>query len=201
MVLSINKFLKPWYWPNEKGRPYAKMRKDFNSLWPDEAIWQQRSRSTLAKIMVIAWQQQPITCWLLIYEFLWHSPGSNFTVSAKLLHVLPHWCWDKMAAIFQTFSNAFFFNEVSIYPGGPGTQVPSGHCIPGWVIWSTRVPNSISILRYTGGPTRTRVGPPEYRSRVCVRRDMFCNITFLSDAFKHFWASSTKLTGIAWRTP
>ena len=47
----------------------------------------------------------------------------------------------------------------------------------------------------------TRVGPPGYRSWVCVRLDMFCNITFLSGAFKHFWASSTKLTGIAWRTP
>ena len=44
--------------------------------------------------------------------------------------------------------------EVSIYPGGPGTQEPSGHCVPGWAIWSTRVPNSISILWYTGGPTQ-----------------------------------------------
>ena len=88
--------------------------------------------------------------------------------------------------------------EVSIYPGGPGTQAPSGHCVPGWVMWSTRVPNSISILRYTGG---VHGWAPGYRSRVCVRRDIFCNITFLSGAFTHFWASSTKLTGIAWRTP
>ena len=24
--------------------------------------------------------------------------------------------------------------EVSIYPGGPGTQAPSGHCVPGWAM-------------------------------------------------------------------
>ena len=32
-----------------------------NSLWPSDAIWRQRSGSTLAQVMVAAWQHQAIT--------------------------------------------------------------------------------------------------------------------------------------------
>ena len=66
----------------------------FNSLWPSDAIWQYKSRSTLAQAMACCW-------WLFISKVLWDSPGSNFSVSVQaiifkmslksiLLKVLPH---------------------------------------------------------------------------------------------------------------
>ena len=33
----------------------------FNSLWPSDTLWRQRSGSTLAQVMVVAWRHQAIT--------------------------------------------------------------------------------------------------------------------------------------------
>ena len=54
----------------------------FNSLWPNAAVWQQWSRSTLAQVMaccLTAPSHYLNQCWLLISKILWYSPDSNFT--------------------------------------------------------------------------------------------------------------------------
>ena len=53
----------------------------FNSLWPSETIWQQRSWSALAQVM--AWcLMEPShylnQCWLIISTIQWHSSDGNF---------------------------------------------------------------------------------------------------------------------------
>ena len=58
-----------------------------NSLRPSDIIWQHRSGSTLAQVMVCcltAPSHYPIQCRPLISKVLWHSPESNFKASARL---------------------------------------------------------------------------------------------------------------------
>ena len=48
----------------------------FNSLWPSDAIWRQRSGSTLAQVMaccLTAPSHYLNQCWLIISEVQWHS--------------------------------------------------------------------------------------------------------------------------------
>ena len=50
---------------------------DVNSLWPSDAIWWQRSGSTLAQVMdccLMAPSHYLNGCWLIIEDVLWHSP-------------------------------------------------------------------------------------------------------------------------------
>ena len=65
-------------------------RRKFKSLWPSDAIWWHRSGSTLVQVMACRltapshyWAQY----WLIMKGVLWHSPKSDFTRSAKPLHV------------------------------------------------------------------------------------------------------------------
>ena len=47
-----------------------------NSLWPRDAIWRQRSGSTLAQVMawcLVAPSHSLNQCWLIINEIQWHS--------------------------------------------------------------------------------------------------------------------------------
>ena len=60
----------------------------FNSLWPGDAIWWQRSGITL--VQVIAWCCQAPRhylnqCWLFIRKLLRHSSESNFTLNTQLI--------------------------------------------------------------------------------------------------------------------
>ena len=51
------------------------------SLWPSDAIWHQRSGSTLAQVMaccLTAPSHYLNQCWLIISEVQRHSPGRNF---------------------------------------------------------------------------------------------------------------------------
>ena len=53
-----------------------------NSLWPSDAIWRQRSGSTLVQVMaccLTAPSHYLNQCWLTISEVQWHSPAGNFT--------------------------------------------------------------------------------------------------------------------------
>ena len=53
----------------------------FNSLWPSDTIWQQRSGSTLAQVMaccLMARSHYLNQCRLIMNEDLWQSPDSNF---------------------------------------------------------------------------------------------------------------------------
>ena len=58
-----------------------------NSLWSSNAVWCQRSWSTLLQVMA-CWLMVPShylnQCWMLINEVPWYSPQSNFTVSAQV---------------------------------------------------------------------------------------------------------------------
>ena len=53
----------------------------FNTSWPNDAIWQHRSVSTLAQVMACCWKA-PIhyqnQCWLVISNVQWHSSEGNF---------------------------------------------------------------------------------------------------------------------------
>ena len=78
-----------------------------NSLCLSGAIWQHRSRSTLAQIMpccLMAPSHYLKQCWLLI-EVLCHSPESNFTESA----------W--VTILCNGFEN-YTFKIIATYPGG-----------------------------------------------------------------------------------
>ena len=51
------------------------------TLWPNDVIWRQGSRSTLAQVLaccLMAPSHYLNQCWLMISEVLWHSPDSNF---------------------------------------------------------------------------------------------------------------------------
>ena len=58
-----------------------------NSLWPADAIWLYLSGSTLAQIIACCLMTPSHylnNCWLWISRVVWHSPESNFTVSAHV---------------------------------------------------------------------------------------------------------------------
>ena len=61
----------------------------FNSLWPSDAIWRQRSGSTLAQVMaccLIAPSHYLNQCWLIINEVQWHSYQGNYTRDASTIN-------------------------------------------------------------------------------------------------------------------
>ena len=60
-----------------------------NSLWPSDAIWQQRSGSTLAQVKaccLTAPSHYLNQCWLIISEVQWHSYQGNFTTGASTIN-------------------------------------------------------------------------------------------------------------------
>ena len=53
----------------------------FNSLWPSDTIWRQRSGSTLAQVMaccLTASSHYLNQCWLMISKVLWQPPEGYF---------------------------------------------------------------------------------------------------------------------------
>ena len=53
-----------------------------NSLWPSDAIWRQKTESTLAPVMaccLTAPSHYLHQCWLIISKVWWHSSEGNFT--------------------------------------------------------------------------------------------------------------------------
>ena len=62
--------------------------KKFNWLWPNDAIWRQRSGSTLAQVMaccLTAPSHYLNQCWFTISKVYWHSFEYNFTKTLKPL--------------------------------------------------------------------------------------------------------------------
>ena len=61
------------------------------TLWPSDAIWRQRSGSTLAQVMaccLTAPSHYLNQCWLIISEVQWHSYKGNFTRDASTINPL-----------------------------------------------------------------------------------------------------------------
>ena len=61
------------------------------SLWPSDAIWQQRSGSTLAQVMaccLTAPSHYLNQCWHIISKVQWHPSESNFTRDTS---AISHW--------------------------------------------------------------------------------------------------------------
>ena len=61
-----------------------------NSLWPGDAIWRNRSGSTLGQVMastccLTAPSHHLSHCWLIVSEVLWYSLASNFTIYLSIL--------------------------------------------------------------------------------------------------------------------
>ena len=81
-----------WYeFPNYKLKITAAPPKvqGVNSLGPSDAIWRQRSGSTLARVMaccLTAPSHYLNQCWLVISVVLWHSPEGNFRGNAQDIH-------------------------------------------------------------------------------------------------------------------
>ena len=62
-----------------------------NSVGPSDAIWQQRSGSTLAQVMaccLTAPSHYLNSCWLIISKVQWHSSKGQFTRDASAIN---HW--------------------------------------------------------------------------------------------------------------
>ena len=60
-----------------------------NSLWPSDAIWRKRSRSTLAQVMaccLTAPSHYLNQRWLIVSKVQWHSPEGNFTRDASTIN-------------------------------------------------------------------------------------------------------------------
>ena len=58
----------------------------FKSIWPSDATWRHRSRSTLVHVMaccLVAQCHYLKRCWLFINEVPWHSTDNNIVKSAK----------------------------------------------------------------------------------------------------------------------
>ena len=66
-----------------------------NSLWPSDAIWRQRSGTTLAQVMaccLTAPSHYLNHCWLIISKVEWHSSKGNFTRDTSAIY---HWNYLK----------------------------------------------------------------------------------------------------------
>ena len=64
---------------------------EVNSLWPSDAIWWQRSGSTLAQVMaccLMASSHYLNQCWLIINKVVWHSSKGMFTRDTSAIN---HW--------------------------------------------------------------------------------------------------------------
>ena len=109
-ILIITKVMDQWDF----------MKYQFNSLEPSDAIWHQRSGSTLAQVMaycLTASSHYLNQCWLIISKVQWHPPESNFTkdtsvteISCKITYLnfcsnLPgvnelRWTWEGLSVLF-----------------------------------------------------------------------------------------------------
>ena len=61
----------------------------FNSLWPSDAIWRQRSGSTLAQVMACCLTEPSHylnQCWLIISKVYWHSSEGNLTAGISAIN-------------------------------------------------------------------------------------------------------------------
>ena len=61
----------------------------FNSLWPNDTIWQQRSGSTVAQVMaccLTASSHYLNQCWLIISNIQLHSSYGNFTRDTSVIN-------------------------------------------------------------------------------------------------------------------
>ena len=60
-----------------------------NSLWPSDAIWRQRSGSTLAQVIaccLTAPSHYLNQCWLIISKVWWHSSDGNITRDVSFMN-------------------------------------------------------------------------------------------------------------------
>ena len=83
-----NHYLNQW-WPSfTDGYMHPQW---VNSLWPSEAVWWQRSGSTLVQVMaccLTAPSHYLNQCWLIVSKVPWHSSVGNFTRDTKAIN---HW--------------------------------------------------------------------------------------------------------------
>ena len=77
-----SQYWNQWRRPTSLAQICVTRPKWVNSLWPNDAIWWHRSRSTLVQVM--AWCRQATShylnqCWLIFSKVQWHSVDSNLT--------------------------------------------------------------------------------------------------------------------------
>ena len=92
--LRLNKRLSKQWWglwfemPSRSFWRHFKCndKKEFNTLWPSDAIWRHRSASLLDQIMaccLMGPSHYLNQCWLIINEVLWHSPEGTSLGNAQ----------------------------------------------------------------------------------------------------------------------
>ena len=114
-----------------------------NPVWPNNAIWQHRSGSTLAQVMACclgAPSHYLNQCWLIISEVLWHSPRANFTGNAQAIYP-----WYK-------FEN-YLFKITAAFPRDQWlhTSLVTHHKLPqaNWLqLWQSRPTCSIADVKH-----------------------------------------------------
>ena len=72
-----------------------------SSLWPSDAIWRQRTWSTLVQVMaccLMAPSHYLNQCWLIISEVPWHIPEGNFRGKCWR-HILKLCLWNPSQSV------------------------------------------------------------------------------------------------------
>ena len=82
-------FLLEPHFPSVDVQGHSQQKKDVNSLRPSDAIWRQRTGSTLAQVMaccLTAPSHYLYQCWLIISKALWLSCKGNSTRDASIIN-------------------------------------------------------------------------------------------------------------------
>ena len=102
---------------------WIKWLKLFNSLWPSDAMWRQRSGSTLAHVMACCLtapshylkQYWPI----IISHVLWHSPQGNFTRNAQDIYIIIRHALTSFEKCYFYITPAFLSANAFVYISRP----------------------------------------------------------------------------------
>ena len=110
---------------NHQGSVWQNETNTVNALWPCDAIWRHRTRSTLVQVMAASHYLKQ--CWLIVNEILWHSTQDissknelewyNFKLTSSRTR------WIKHVPLVR-----YLKLRVRHAPGMPGTFFP-----PPWV--------------------------------------------------------------------
>ena len=125
-----------------------------NPLWPSDAIWYDKSGSSIVQVIacyLTAPSHYLDQCWLVISVVLWHSPETNFTVSAQttilcnefkdytFLKLLPHLLWaNELDSLVNLSANG---TQIARFTGPtwgpPGSYRPQmGPMLAPWTLLS-----------------------------------------------------------------
>ena len=125
----------------------------FNSLGPSDAIWRQRSGSTLGQVMACC-QTAPShylnQCWVIISKVEWHSSKGKFTWDASAIN---HWNYleNQVPKISFKFPRGRWVNNILAHQNAAQwcqTGSCSKTCLPALLIWLDRTGKIARALQH-----------------------------------------------------